>query len=105
MTYVSTYKIDQCYGGPEEGGWWYDWYTLVDTLNVDNEDVAIPVRQARLGSLEKAKCHAASIPEGNSPYLDTEGYIPTGFSVETRYDIVIEEQPGDNSTTERPHYE
>jgi hypothetical protein len=22
--YVNVYAIDRCYGGPEEGGWWYD---------------------------------------------------------------------------------
>lgn len=23
--YVAKLGIDRCYGGPEEGGWWYDW--------------------------------------------------------------------------------
>lgn len=25
--YVTVYEIERCYGGPEEGGWWYDDYT------------------------------------------------------------------------------
>lgn len=24
--YISAYKVSRCYGGPEEGGWWYDSY-------------------------------------------------------------------------------
>lgn len=30
MTYtVAFYEIDRAYGGPEEGGWWYDTGTFV----------------------------------------------------------------------------
>lgn len=25
--YVNMYMYDRAYGGPEEGGWWYDCYT------------------------------------------------------------------------------
>lgn len=24
--YLSLYTVNRCYGGPEEGGWWYDAY-------------------------------------------------------------------------------
>jgi len=26
---VAFYEVDRCYGGPEEGGWWYDSGELV----------------------------------------------------------------------------
>ena len=26
--FVQVVEIDRLYGGPEEGGWWYDWYTV-----------------------------------------------------------------------------
>lgn len=29
---VSKYNVTRHYGGPEEGGWWYDVYEYVDTL-------------------------------------------------------------------------
>ena len=32
----SVYNVDRCYGGPEEGGWWYSHYTHVRVLG-DNE--------------------------------------------------------------------
>lgn len=28
MITVAVYELDQAYGGPEEGGWWYDTGTL-----------------------------------------------------------------------------
>lgn len=34
-TVVSVYATTRHYGGPEEGGWWYDWYELVETRRVD----------------------------------------------------------------------
>jgi hypothetical protein len=26
--YVVVLRIERCYGGPQEGGWWYDWHTV-----------------------------------------------------------------------------
>jgi len=42
MTYlVSFYEIDRAYGGPEEGGWWYDCGTHIRTFAVyKTEDAA-----------------------------------------------------------------
>lgn len=38
---VAFYEIDRCYGGPEEGGWWFDTGELVRTVKVfHNEDDA-----------------------------------------------------------------
>lgn len=41
---VAVYKIDMAYGGPEEGGWWYQCGERVDTLEAaDGTNVAVPV--------------------------------------------------------------
>ena len=42
MTYiVAAYDCSQRYGGPEEGGWWYDSGQLVRALRIfRNEDLA-----------------------------------------------------------------
>lgn len=29
--YVSAYAVTRHYGGPEEGGWWYDWYHHIES--------------------------------------------------------------------------
>lgn len=36
IAFISVYEVDRCYGGPEEGGWWYDSYEWLK--------VAIPFR-------------------------------------------------------------
>lgn len=39
---VSVFECNREYGGPEEGGWWYDTGVLVKTIRVfHNEDEAI----------------------------------------------------------------
>lgn len=39
---VSVFKIDRAYGGPEEGGWWYDCGELVRTIRIfSNYDHAL----------------------------------------------------------------
>jgi len=43
--YVTTYKKTQCYGGPEEGGWWYDVYVAVGTKKYSSNKVAEQVAQ------------------------------------------------------------
>jgi hypothetical protein len=25
---LTTYRVTRCYGGPEEGGWWYNWWQV-----------------------------------------------------------------------------
>ncbi len=30
--WVNIYEITRCYGGSEEGGWWYDWHDCVESI-------------------------------------------------------------------------
>jgi len=30
--FISKYEVSRHYGGPEEGGWWYDRHVLVHTI-------------------------------------------------------------------------
>lgn len=32
MTHVNVYEISRCYGGPEEGGWYYDHYEIIESV-------------------------------------------------------------------------
>ena len=38
--YVNTYEIDRAYGGPEEGGWWFDTGSIVKSVRCDTQDEA-----------------------------------------------------------------
>jgi hypothetical protein len=39
--YVNAYIISLGYGGPEEGGWWYDVYAPLASIRVSNEEQTI----------------------------------------------------------------
>ena len=114
-TCVSIYTKSQHYGGPEEGGWWYDRWHLEYYKTCPTEEEAVRVQEiltAKIQHLhdeyEKDKHRrTAEMPEGNSPYLDTEGYIPTGWADGADWVVIKESRPGanDNSREPRPHYE
>lgn len=38
--WVSLYHIQRCYGGPEEGGWYYDHYELISARAFSNPETA-----------------------------------------------------------------
>jgi len=84
--FVNVYDISQHYGGPEEGGWWYDWHQCVCTVEaLDAADVAVVVE-----FLEKR-----FISEGN--IHSTRGG--------TLYQVIAEYEPAESQSKERPHYE
>jgi hypothetical protein len=44
--YVNAYRVTQAYGGPEEGGWWYDEYEPLESVVVESEEQEEEVRAA-----------------------------------------------------------
>ncbi len=32
--FINVYDVTQCYGGPEEGGWYYHWRDCVGSVHV-----------------------------------------------------------------------
>ena len=45
-TWVNVYYITRHYGGPEEGGWWYDRHECVESIECKSEDEAEIKKQA-----------------------------------------------------------
>jgi len=79
--YVMITSSRQCYGGPEEGGWYYQQEQFVKWC-------AVPSRQLALAIVAEHNMMKQSYNEGNWEALggdDTvsssypEGYIPSGF--------------------------
>ena len=62
---VAFYELDRCYGGPEEGGWWFDTGQLVRVFHVcKSEDEAYSVaRRANnlLRCLQRTKRDIGSV--------------------------------------------
>jgi len=112
--WVSVYRRERCYGGCEEGGWWYTVNALQGTipfaalsaaekwLEVAKEDVA------KANRAEAPSRHAAmaNLPDIDTAYHD-EGYIPVGWSDGGDLWVTVESSPGqsDNTNEPTPRYE
>lgn len=109
--YVTLYRHDRPYGGPEEGGWWYD-------LIVPEESIRVPSREAAERLVENLRDRVREMTAtARRERQDAElrecewaearglepGDLPEGPGY-TRFRVRIESLPGEHATTERPHY-
>jgi hypothetical protein len=85
--WVNVYSITREYGGPEEGGWWYNWYSLVEAKQV-------PVEKADETKSELEKEYDW-INEGNI-------YSVLGGSL---LNVIIEDAEGQSTSRVTSHYE
>ena len=72
--FISIYEVNECYGGPEEGGWWYWTWTLESTRSIPHDEVADYLRQL-LEDYSSMSDNCLSVSELNfdhiySQYLD-----------------------------------
>ncbi len=116
--YVSLYEVDRCYGGPEEGGWWYDAYHLLSTKKFFDAEEAQTFCDALNQSIEKSGLNDEDLsssrgfdqypdPSNGDPMYDhSDDDIPIGFSgLATNQRAYVEDVAGENETKEVPHYE
>lgn len=84
--YVNVYAVDRAYGGPEEGGWWYDVGEILESYGPLHEHAAYVLA-------ERLK----------------QDYPNTGASNNVLggddYRVWIEDEPGADYPTYRPFYE
>lgn len=112
--FVSIYRTEQCYGGPEEGGWWYDVTVLDGSVPFASHEAAEEWMEAAKSQVETINAEEqpdrnramANLPDIETAYHD-EGYIPQGWGDGGKLWITIEDKAGesDNSREPRPHYE
>ena len=113
MYYVSIYLVQNCYGGAEEGAWWYDWYNLEDSYRFADEETAYAkaqeisdlLNQRNEDERQERIENTANMPDGDSPWLDTEGYIPRHWDDGGTRTVVVEKTKGSRCEDYRPHYE
>lgn len=55
MKYVSAYDVNRCYGGPEEGGWWYDVWEFVETLSAHTVEHEAHIARGKLEDAEEVR--------------------------------------------------
>jgi hypothetical protein len=87
--YVNVYLVNRCYGGPEEGGWWFEEGELIDTFCLPSEEECLKLKQELLAG-EYSN-------EGRAPLSSTQC---TGV-----YWIRVEATVGKDFPEEDPHYE
>ena len=96
MTYrVGIYDVDRAYGGPEEGGWWYDTGTLERDLKVSftNSALAHVYRRRVQKKLNRTKYNnrgpysdlGSVLGDGRYQALVFEQELPKVFPIETPY--------------------
>ncbi len=110
--FLSLYLVERAYGGPEEGGWYYD-------VRVLQGGIPFTSRTEAAKWLEEAEAKAeAQTREEIDPYRARryeelgddetvtsscpEGYIPRGWSDGGNYRVMIEKSLGDNDTSNQP---
>lgn len=87
--WLNLYSVNQSYGGPEEGGWWYDVYALHACVPVRSRDEAI----AALAMLDRA---------GVEEFGDSREYYSAAGGEDGT--IIFENRRAGSETTERPSY-
>ena len=94
--FITAYAVTRHFGGPEEGGWWYNWYEVIETqalpksLQRRSNRAAREVNARRKALLKKLD----HINEGNI-YHSTGGVL---------LDVIVESVKHENKSTEQPHY-
>lgn len=102
--YLNEYVITREFGGPEEGGWYYDAGEFIGSHgDYARREVAERARDRRMDALG-GEIAASTI--GQSVEMGVSGgeilASAVGQSVRTIY---IEKEPGRDFPAERPHYE
>jgi hypothetical protein len=96
--YISVYSVDRCYGGPEEGGWWYNrqvYENVSEPITVTTQYVGdCPVYNA-------AKERLLKDDRFEQPRHDIYSMANEGPQYETRFETEL----GSEQTVGKPHYE
>jgi hypothetical protein len=86
MNYVNVYEVARRWGGPEEGGWWYDTGTVVTSVPVVDRETAEEI---------------AATLRAEYPNTGRSSSVLGGAD----YRVWVEDNPGADYPTERPRYE
>ena len=91
--YISEYEVTREYGGPEEGGWWYDWRDYVRVIcHSFSEDSAY------------ALCRGMNRAERERAERDGE-YPLSSVLADSVRSFTVESEPGEEQSTSVPFYE
>ena len=112
ISYVSVYEVTREYGGPEEGGWWYNEYTLIDSRLVSIDEEAyllydflnIKYNTNKAINIDNFKRELEFANEDIKHTIET-------YQISNRYEpgskilVTIEKKRGEREEQGPPHYE
>jgi hypothetical protein len=111
---VTTYRVTRCYGGPEEGGWWYNWWQVQNVRTFGTQVAAESACERERKYLADMNGNATSDDARYNRWcLQMAERLgidnPDDFgSQDFHKDFVIVVESSDNfrsmESTERPHY-
>jgi hypothetical protein len=88
IVYINVYMVTREFGGPEEGGWYYDNHSLIECIPMRYKYAEDEVERMENGEYS------------NKGRRELSSVLSTG-----RYSVLIEDQRGESETRQRPHYE
>ena len=94
-TYINVYRLEDRYGGPEEGDWWYDVGYPFLSLKVEEHDRAVDIQDTVWALRQQWQDNGN---RRSSLYERSE-------SKPTDYRVLIEDHPAREWPEERPRYE
>ncbi|MEO1615296.1 MAG: hypothetical protein AAFV88_05570 [Planctomycetota bacterium] len=97
--YANLYLHDRAYGGPEEGGWWYDTYSPIT-------DAWYDVEPPKHGHFETEELAEAAL-ETLRAWCDDQNSRrrgPSSVASEGHFVVCLEAWPAQAEPTHRPHY-
>lgn len=110
--YVNAYLTNRAYGGPEEGGWWYDTGDLLATKPLT---LTHPFSGDRYSDfithhdLNIDDAHAVALIEielwKEHEHLHDEKHDVGSVICDGRLELSLDTGPGQSYPRERPHYE
>lgn len=89
--YVNIYLHDRQYGGPEEGGWWFDVWDVEEVFRCRDEAHAKQVFELKTGE---------AVEDNKLRRSDVSSVISEG-----RYEVKLEAWPAERIPAVAPHYE
>jgi hypothetical protein len=89
--FVTAYFINREYGGPEEGGWWYNSSTLIESVQVSTP--------------EEAYKKVIELFEKYREEYNDDKYELSSVMSQGKLSVLTEKIKGENQNTEKPVYE
>lgn len=114
MAYLNTYRIWQTYGGPEEGGWWYESGTPVQSIYLNQQTAEDYIESKEWEDIKELceKTVSDYIKNSEDMYANNSGYHfapgsnePSIHIKDNEYSTIIEDYYAEDYPSVKPHYE